>query len=35
MKIIFESHAEEQIKERKLDKKEIEETLNNPDERLD
>ena len=35
MHIKFESHAENQIKERRLDKKQIEETLLNPDNVLD
>ena len=35
MKIKFESHAENQIKERLLDKKQIEEALLNPDDLLD
>jgi len=35
VKIKFESHAENQIKERLLDKKQIEEALLNPDDLLD
>jgi len=35
MSIKFETHAENQIKERLLDKKQIEETLLNPDNLLD
>jgi len=35
MQIKFESHAENQVKERLLDKKQIEETLLNPDSVLD
>jgi hypothetical protein len=35
LRIRFESHAENQIKERQLDKKQIEETLLDPDQLLD
>lgn len=35
MQVKFESHAESQIKERLLDKKQIEETLLNPDNVVD
>jgi len=34
MNIIFESHAENQIKERRLNKNQIEETILNPDQLL-